>query len=151
MRDVNRVWLSGVVTTDPVMTSVGHETPSTIFILKVDEDFMDRSGNKRSKSNFISIESLGKWASKTKSVAVRGKRVWVEGYIRQDRIDNQDRVRVRTFAIYNDQSEANKSHIEGVKAALDLVKKSWDLNSAVESIEKFIRVSGYRGEHNGST
>lgn len=151
MRDVNRVWLSGVVTTDPVMTSVGYETPSTTFILKVDEDFIDRSGNKRSKSNFITIESLGKWAAKTKSIAIRGKRIWIEGYIRQDRIDEQDRIRVRIFAIYNDQSDTNKSHIEGAKAALDLARKSWDLNSAIESIEKFIRLSGYKGEHNGST
>lgn len=149
MRDVNRVWLSGVIATDPVMTSVGHETPSTTFILKVDEDFIDRSGNKKSKSNFISIESLGRWAGKTKTIAVRGKRIWVEGYIRQDRVDNQDRVRVRVFAIYNDQSDNNKSHMEGIKAALDLVKKSWDLKSAIENIESFIRSSGYKGEHNG--
>ena len=151
MRDVNRVWLSGVVATEPIMTCVGYETPSTTFILKVDEEFVDRSGKQRFKSNFITVESLGKWAAKTNGLAIQGKRLWVEGYIRQDRVDDKDRVRVRTFALYNDSSDSSKSHIEGAKAALDLVRKSWDLNAAIKSIEQFIKSSSNTGEHNETT
>ena len=139
MADMNKVWLSGQVITEPVMTQVGFETPSTIFTLQVDENFVDRAGNKRTKSNFIDVESLGRQSTRAKNTIKKGSRVFVEGYLRQDEENKVNIVKVRTFAVYKDETDNNLYHLRGVRAALDILKRSRDIPSAIEGIEAIMR------------
>lgn len=139
MADINKVWLNGLVVTEPVMTQVGHDTPSTTFVLKVDEYFVDRSGNQRTKSNFLEIESLGRQSSRVKNTVKKGIRVWVEGYLRQEKEENSNIVKVRTFAVYKDDTDNNRYHTEGVKVALEIAKRSRDLHAAIEGIEAALK------------
>lgn len=138
MGDINKVWLNGQVATDPVLTQVGHDTPSTTFTLKVDETFRDRSGTVRSKTNYIDIEALGRQSSKVKRDIRRGTRVWVEGYLRQESDRTSNRITVRTFAVYKDDTDNNKYHNAGIKVALDVLMRSRDLHAAIGSLEELL-------------
>lgn len=139
MADVNKVWLNGLVVTEPIMTQLGHDTPSTTFVLRVDECFIDRSGNQRTKSNFLEIESLGRQSSKVKNSVKKGSRVWVEGYLRQEKEENSNIVKVRTYAVYKDDTDNHHYHAEGMKVALDIVKRSRDIHAAIEGIEAVLK------------
>lgn len=138
MADINKVWLSGVVVSQPVLTKLSSKTPYAHFSLQVNERFVDKSGIVQLKPNIIRVESLGKSAETTLIKVKQGARFTVDGYLRQDTIDNTDVIRVRTFAVYPDESSETTSFKEGLKQALQIIKKSRDLNSAAEKIEELI-------------
>ena len=68
-----------------------------------------------------------------------GNRFTVDGYLRSDMVDGKEFVRVRTFAIYNDESEDNIAYKEAMKTALEILRKSRDLDSAKQKIEELLK------------
>lgn len=139
MADINKVWLSGVVINDPIMTKLGAKTPITTFKIQVNEQFLDKTGVLQTKANIILVESLGKTAETTYQKVKRGQRFTVDGYLRQDHYDGHESVRVRTFAVYPDESNDSARYREGIKHALEVLAKSRDLNSAREKLEELVR------------
>lgn len=135
--DINKVWLSGVAVSEPVMTYTG-STPISYFNLQVNEHFKDRSGASQMKPNIIRIEALGKHASKVKETVCAGKRFIVDGYIRIDSSDGQDFFRVRAFAVNEDNSLDHQNYKEGLRQALKAVKSSKDIDSAVERLKSLL-------------
>lgn len=136
--DINKVWLSGVVVTEPVRTSIAGDTPLTYFNIQVNESFNDRNGMKQLKPNLIRIEVLGKNAENVKKRVRCGKRYTVDGYIRIDNYDGQDFFRIRAFAVYPDDSLDFQNYKEGLKQALKLIKSSRDLDTAIDKIEELL-------------
>lgn len=137
--DINKVWLSGTVTTEPVFTRLSSKTPLTVFSLKVNERFFDRNNVQQIRPNTFRIESLGKNAEKVLSQVHQGSRFTVDGYLRSEIIDNMEIVKVRTFAVYPDESTDTLSYKEGLKQALEILRKSRDIETAKANLEVLIK------------
>jgi single-stranded DNA-binding protein len=138
MSDINKVWLSGLVISSPVLTKLASRTPFTYFTMQVNERFVDRNGIAQFRPNLIRVESLGKSAEINVNKVKQGSRYTVDGYLRHDTIDGHESIRVRTFAVYLDDSVDSSNYREGLKRALEVLRKSRDLESAVEKIEEMI-------------
>lgn len=138
MADINKVWLSGVVVTQPVLTQLSSKVPFTSFLLQVNEQYKDYTGRLILKPNIIKIESLGKSAETTVVRVKKGGRYTVDGYIRQDSDDTHDFFRVRIFAIYPDESNEQGVYQNGLKQALSILKASKDVASAMGKIEELL-------------
>ncbi len=139
MADINKVWLSGVVTSQPVLTNLPvTKTPLSYFTLQVNEEFKDRSGVTQVKPNFIRVESLGKGARLTMENVKLGRRYMVDGYVRQDSDGENDFVRVRSFAIHADDSNDSVNYEGGLKQALRVLERSGDLDTAIGKIKEML-------------
>jgi single-stranded DNA-binding protein len=138
MADINKVWLSGLVISQPILTKLAGKTPFTYFLLQVNEQFKDKKGMPQIKPNIIRVESLGKSAENTVRRVQQGARYTVDGYIRQDNVDGHDNVRVRAFAIYKDETLEQVTYKEGLKRALDILRKSPDKATAIERFEELL-------------
>lgn len=133
--DINKVWLSGLVVSRPVQSRIASNAPSTIFTLQVNEKFSSKTGLTRIRPSVIEIESLGKNAERTFNIVKAGQRFTVDGYLRSE----VGGVRVRTFAVYPDESLDALSHIEGLKQALEILRKSKDIPAALEQLEELLK------------
>lgn len=140
--DVNRVWLCGIVETDPTLTTLGSGTEFTSFIIQVKESFVDRFGKRKTKKNMIDVECLGKTSHIAMTKIKKGKRVWLEGYLRQDLCKKGVDIRVRAYSIQDDLSDSNMAHLEGLKQACEIVKNCLTTHRAVDELEDLIYNSG---------
>lgn len=138
MSDINKVWLSGLAVTQPVFTKLNQKTPLTYFTLQVNERFTDRDGNQQVRPNLVRIECLGKAAEITAEKVRQGQRYTVDGYVRQDVFDGKELVRVRTFAVYPDESADAISFQDGIRQALKVLKTSRDIEAASERLEALL-------------
>ena len=136
--DMNKVWLSGLAVTQPVLTKLESKTPFTTFTLQINEQFTDKHGVMRVKPNLIRVESLGRSAHSTAKKVQKHMRYFVDGYLRQDPGDTGDYVRVRSFAIYKEDSADTTHYLEGLKQALSVLNKSRDIRAAVSTLEELI-------------
>jgi single stranded DNA-binding protein len=135
MADINKVWMSGLVITQPVLTRISEKTPIATFTLQINEQFRDRSGQIQVKPNLIKIESLGKSAEMTLDKVFEGKRYIVDGYLRQDRVQENEEVRVRTFAVYPDESHETRHYKDGLTQAIKILANSHDLSAALGKLK----------------
>ena len=139
MADINKVWLSGVVVSQPILTKLSGRTPFTSFTLQVNEHFQNKQGVTQTKQNFIKIECLGKNAASTAEKVKEGKRFIVDGYIRQDRDRaNIDFVKVRAFAVYADTSYPTESYRQGLTQSLKILLNSRDLKTAIANLKELL-------------
>ena len=127
---------------DPTLTRLGSETEFTSFVINVNELFKDRLGKQKQKRNVIDIECLGKTAHIAMKKVKKGKRVWVEGYLRQDPCRHGVNIRVRAYSIQEDLSDSNTAHVGGLKQALEIVKNCLTTHKAVDELEDLIFNSG---------
>ena len=137
--DINKVWLSGLVVSRPVLTKLSSKTMSASFNLQVNEKFVNRDGQIQFRPSIFIIESLGKSAESTAQRVLMGNRYTVDGYLRQESSDSGSIVKVRTFAVYPDETADAFAHREGIKAALDILSKSKDKESAVKVLEEMLK------------
>lgn len=135
MADINKVWLSGTVETQPTFEQIGTGTPLLCFRLRVQERYVNRQNQEQYHQNFIKIECLGKLASRVSETVHKGGRFMVDGYVRQNKIGTRDDVRVRAYAVYADESLDAKNYGSGLETALGILEKSLDLDSAKEKIK----------------
>jgi len=135
MADINKVWLSGMVVSNAMYTKLPSNTPITTFTLQVNEQFSDRSGIVQVKPNLVRVESLGKSAENVANKVRQGTRYMIDGYLRQD---SSEGIRVRTFAVYPDDTLEDVCYKEGLKQAVKILKTSRDVNAAVEKIEEIL-------------
>jgi single-stranded DNA-binding protein len=138
MADINKVWLSGLAVTTPILTQLGSKTPFSTFTLQVNEQYLDNNRNVRVKPNLIRVESLGKGAQLTADKVRQGRRYQLDGYIRQDLRDNIEEVRVRTFTIYAEESIESVNYNAGIRQALDVLRRSRDLETAASMLEELL-------------
>lgn len=138
--DINKVWLSGLVVTQPVMTRQKHVTTTIVnFTLQCNEKFVDKRGNPQVKTNLIRIECLGKTAEQAIERVKEGQRYVVDGYVRQDSYEDGENVRIRAFAVYPEDSATSDHYYEGVKQAIHVLKNSRDKNAALEKLADILK------------
>lgn len=136
--DINKVWVSGVAVTRPVLTRLSSRTQFTSFMLQVNEQFTDRSGVDAIHPNIIQVESLGKAAELTTKRVREGQRYMIDGYLRCDNVDGVRTLRIRTYAIYKEESRDSMLYNQGLEKALEVLKKSRDLPAAKENLKTLI-------------
>jgi len=140
MSDINKVWLSGVAITKPVLTKLASQVPSSSFRLQVTENYVNKRNEAMSRHNIVTIESLGKSAEKIAQTVNQGSRYTTDGYLRIDvNTDGSDNIRVRSFAVYPDDSSDKLLYMEGIRQALDICRKSKNIDIAKEILEKIIK------------
>lgn len=146
--DINRVWLSGLVVSQPVLTSASGKTPLASFSLQVNEQYIDSQGVTKTRSNIIRIEGLGRVAASIMEKVHNGVRYSIEGYIRQDifsrsshnKEETSEYFKVRVFSVSKDGSGDGAQYDEGLRQALSLLEKSRDKEAALESLRRLLAV-----------
>jgi len=133
--DINKVWVSGLVISEPVLTKFPSGTPITTFMLQVNEQYTDKNSNRQLRPNIIKVESLGRSAEAVAKKVCQGKRYMVDGYIRMEHREDGDEFKIRTFAVYRDESNEAALYSEGIRQAISAVKKSRDLPAAIKKLE----------------
>jgi len=138
MADINKVWLSGRAISQPILTKLPPKTAFTTFLLQINERFIGRDGEPCVKPNIIRIESLGKAAELTRDRVREGGRYQVEGYLRVDQVDGVEQVRVRTFAVYREETQDAVVYNEGIRMAFAILERSRDKAAAMEELRRLI-------------
>lgn len=136
--DINKVWLSGLAATEPVLTKMPNKTPLCTFMMQVNERFTQRDGRPRVRANYIHVEALGKAAAIMSDKVKRGGRYFVDGYIRHDDSRQVEPVRVRVFAIYKDEGADQALYSDGLRQAVDILKTSRDKEAALKTLEGLV-------------
>ncbi len=138
MADVNKVWISGVVVSRPVLTQLSSKTPLTSFNICVNEEFV-QNGVPSVRENIVTVESLGKAAEKNLHFVKLGQRYQIDGYLRVDNFDGKNVMRIRTYAIYNDNTSESLVYKKAVSQILDILGKSRDLESAKTTLKEILK------------
>ena len=135
--DTNKVWLTGLAITEPILTKISGKTDSASFILQVNESFTD--ANKRSKchQNTFTVEVLGKKALVIKNTIKRGIRYNIEGFLRSE-YGNSGNYTVRAFAVTEIRDHSRKFYAQGLEQAMDILRSSNSLESAQEGLLELI-------------
>jgi len=132
--DLNKIALSGLAVSDPVLTKLNGKTSLAAFSLQVNEQFVDNSGMKRVRPNIIRVEGLGRSAEAIMEKIKSGLRYYTDGYIRED----DDTLKVRIFSITREDSGDGAVYMEGIKQALDILERSRDMDSALEKLRSLV-------------
>lgn len=133
--DINKVWLSGLVVSEPILTKFPSGTPITTFMLQVNEQYTDRNDKRQLRPNLVKVESLGRSAEMVAKKVCQGKRYMIDGYIRMELREEGEEFKIRTFAVYRDESNESALYSEGIKQAIEVIRKSRDLPTAVKNLE----------------
>lgn len=138
--DINKVWVSGLAVTQPVLTKLQSRTQFATFVLQVQERFQDKNGRACIRTNNFRIEGLGRAADLMMDRVREGLRYVVDGYLRYDEREGSDDVRIRAFTIVRDDSGDDAMFSDGLTQALNVLKKSRDLPAAIQSLEELLAV-----------
>ncbi len=135
MADTNKVSLSGIAVAKPVLTKLpGRGLPMAWFDLLVREDYQSK-GRAQARAMAVRIEALGKQAPKVYEDVKEGLRYDLDGYLMWDA---EAGFRVRVFSVRPDTSDDAVAYSEGLRSALDLVRKSPDVKAATEAIRTLL-------------
>lgn len=85
MFSLNKVELTGNLTADPVIRNTGEGTSVTNFTIAHNRTFKTKNGESNSEASFIDVELWGKQAEIFCQHMKKGRAVFVEGRLRQDR------------------------------------------------------------------
>ncbi len=139
--DINKVFMTGVAETDPVLTTLAQsKTPLCYFTLKVEERFTSNRSVPSVRANYFRIESLGRQAESAYSKVRKGGRYLIDGYLRQENssVNRIDHVKVRSFGIIADPSVDNHNYQKGLEKALTILSTSSDLAGAITAIKEML-------------
>jgi len=136
--DINKVWVSGLAVTQPVLTKMQSKTQCASFMLQVQEKFPDKTGRACIRTNNFRVEGLGRAADLVMDRVRQGLRYVVDGYLRQDEREGASDIRVRAFTLARDDSADNASYTDGMIQTLEVLKKSRDLPAAIQLIEELL-------------
>lgn len=140
MADTNKVWLSGIAATKPILSRLpgGKGLPFCWFELLVREDFVSK-GQPASRGMLVRIEALGQQADKVFGKVHEGQRYEVHGYLRQN---EEGGYLVRAFNVLADTSDEGRAYEDGLRAAHAVLLKSADVKSAAEALRLLFNTSG---------
>jgi len=136
--DINKILLTGVVETRPVLTRLPHTNTSLCyFILRVEERFINAKGIVNVRPNYFKVESLGRQASEVYGKVKMGGRYLIDGYLRQENkeADGCDIVKIRTYGVISDTTMEAHNYNMGLKRALTIFATIKDPAEAIKAIE----------------
>lgn len=133
--DINKVWLSGLCVSQPIVTRHNGKTPLASFQFQVNEQYVDASGVPRVRPSIVTVEGLGRAAEAVAEKVTQGLRYYIDGYLRQDTKDDMTIVKVRLYSVAKDDSSDGTVYCQALKQAIEVMERSLDLKSAVETIK----------------
>jgi len=98
-RHINKTTHTGVLVDEPKVITLKNYKKILSFTLRVDEHFTLADGSPGLHENFFTYEVLGKNVDAYLNDLIVGNEYLVEGYMRADSINGEERVRVRCFNI----------------------------------------------------
>jgi single-strand DNA-binding protein len=101
MLEMNKVFLIGNLTRDPDIRYIPSGTAVSEFDIAVNRRYKNKNGEAKDETAFINIETWGKTAEFCSQYLKKGRRIFVEGRLRQDSWEAQDgtkRQRIRVVA-----------------------------------------------------
>ncbi len=109
MRSVNKVILIGNLTRDPQMKTTQNGQVITSFGIATNREWVTSGGDRKKSTEFHEVVAWGKLAEICNNFLVKGKLVYVEGYLktRSWDMDNGER-KYRTEVVINDMIMLNK-------------------------------------------
>ena len=90
MRNINRVIMAGNLTRDPEFRQLPSDTPVASFGLALNRRYRSRQGEPQEETSFIDCEAFGRTAEFLRDYACKGRGVFIEGRLRQDRWESED-------------------------------------------------------------
>lgn len=87
---LNRVFLAGNLTRDPVIRFLANEKAVGEFGLAVNRKFKDSEGNTKEEVTFVDIEVWGRTAELAGQFLTKSKPVFVEGRLKLDSWDDKE-------------------------------------------------------------
>jgi single-strand DNA-binding protein len=84
MVNINRVMLGGHLTADPESKQVGNGTVCN-FTIGINRNWTDKQGQKKEESAFVDCEAWAKVGEVAQTYLKKGRPVFVEGRLKQDR------------------------------------------------------------------
>ncbi len=102
---MNKVWLSGVVRTQPKIRSISERTRLTFFDVSIVETWTSPSGESKHHRNDIPVEVLGKDAERVYRELKAGMTVDIDGYLRTEIFRGRLAITVRTFFIQYEEGD----------------------------------------------
>lgn len=97
---INRVDFQGEVTSSPSIKAISQRTKVTSFQLSMTESWVNGQGELRERKNRITIEVVGKDATRAAEEVSLGSWVTLEGYVRSENFKGQTVIKVRTLQIH---------------------------------------------------
>ena len=140
--DINKTTHMGTAISNPSFLTLSNK-PFAVFSLKVRESWTDSSGTPKHRDNIFKVEAWGQKAFWIKSNVKVGRRYYIDGYLRFDCINDKEEVKIRVYNIEADGSETftegkKMGSLEALKKALNLVKSSDTLDSAITKLEVLV-------------
>ena len=132
--DINKVWLSGLCVSQPIITKPNGKTPLASFSFQVNEQYIDGQGIPKVKPNVLRIEGLGRAAEAVMEKVQQGLRYYIDGYMRQDLRDDGEFLKVRIFSIAREDSGDGAVYTQALRQALEIMERSRDLETAIGTI-----------------
>jgi primosomal replication protein N len=139
--DFNKVLLSGVIETEPVLTTLPQSgTPFCYFTIRVDEEFMREGVGRTARPNYFRIECLGKQATSSFRKVKLGGRYFIDGYLRQENSSagKIDIVKVRSYGVVADLSSEAHQYKQGIRKALSILRGSRDVEKSTRMLEEIL-------------
>ena len=127
MLEINKVFLIGNLTQDPDVRSLTSGTPVAEFRLAVNRRYKDRNGEQQEDTVFIQVESWGRLAEFCGDWLKKGRRVFVEGRLRQDSWEAKDgtrRTRIKVTAARIQFADPPPSASGGAREEIDASQKA---------------------------
>ncbi|MFH0792843.1 MAG: single-stranded DNA-binding protein [bacterium] len=90
MLELNKVFLIGNLTRDPEIRYLPSGMAVSKFDIAVNRRFKDKTGESREETMFIRVESWGKQAEFVNEYLKKGRRVFVEGRLKQETWEAKD-------------------------------------------------------------
>lgn len=103
MRSVNKVYLIGNLTRDPEMRRTASEQYVTTFGMATNREWMTKDGRKMNSSEFHDLVCWGRLAEIASQYLIKGKLVYIEGYLKTRSWDDASGVKkFRTEIVVED-------------------------------------------------
>lgn len=109
---INKVWLNGVVHTQPRIRNISERTKATSFTMAIVEQWESRDGDQRNHRNEVVVEVLGRDAQAAFDNLNPGDWVSVDGYLRSDYYRGKSSLSVRVYNI----SYGESANVDGGEA-----------------------------------
>ncbi|HUS50906.1 MAG TPA: single-stranded DNA-binding protein [Candidatus Paceibacterota bacterium] len=90
MANVNKVFLIGNLTADPVLRESEGKSPFTTFSMALNRRYTTKEGEKKEEACFVDCKSYGKNAININKYFHKGRPICVEGRLYQDKWEEED-------------------------------------------------------------
>ena len=131
---LNKVFLIGRLTKDPVITYLPSGTPVVEFTVAYNRSYKDQSGEWREESHFFDVKGYGKSAEDWGTRFSKGYLVLVEGRLVQEKWEKEG----KTFSKVRIVAESVKlvSRPKGAEEQPEVTEEEETLSSIEEDIKK---------------